>query len=55
MGIAAQYRKWSDADKAGLKELKAEMETKTGGPVKLQDAIKAVEPGEETPAYLANC
>lgn len=52
--IAQTYRSMSDADKEAYRELRAEMETKTGKPVPMADALAALTPGYETPDYLKN-
>lgn len=52
MSTTTVYRDMSAADKEALKELKAYMETKTGKPVTLADAISAVSPELATPLYL---
>ena len=49
------YKGYTDADKAALKELKAEVEKKLGAEVRLADMIAAVEPSLPTPDSLKGC
>jgi hypothetical protein len=52
MNVMQEYKTWSDADKAALRDLRAEVAAKIGSEPKLGDMIAAVTPGVETPAYL---
>lgn len=52
MNVMQEYKTWSDADKAALRDLRAEVAAKIGDEPKLGDMIAAVTPGVETPAYL---
>jgi hypothetical protein len=52
MNVMQEYKTWSDADKAALRELRAEVTAKIGVEPKLSDMIYAVTPGLPTPDYL---
>ena len=52
MSATKAFKNYTDADKACIRGIRDEMMLVTGGDVKLNDAIAAVEPGMETPAHL---